>query len=477
MQDQSVINSQFNELSKYRSFLSDCINQAIDEGQSLIASIALPFNYLAPLAILQSLDLDNQLHFYSERSADDTSLLAFGSVRLATFSGKKRFDLARDFSDTLKSQIKVYNSSRGHKLERPHFFSTFTFEDELDDLDEFAPATIFLPHWHVFSDSGQYGIVLNLEVVPSATIDTIIASLEQAFEYFLNMDYGQGKTQEDRTLLEEKSFSLEERLSVSSFEEAVKTALFEIENDHYRKIVLAEKRIFENKSGLSGIDILDRLKEQFSACHLFSFSDGSDKVFVGASPEILLDVKSSILTTQAIAGSSSRGKKAVEDAKLGSSLLTSDKNLREHNLVKESLLRRLGRLGIKAQADAQPRLLVLSNVQHLQTKIKAHIDCSAHFLEMASELFPTPAVGGQPREKAVPRINALEGFNRGLYSGLLGWFSDLGEGKMVVGIRSAQFSKDLIQIYAGAGIVAGSKPLVEQKEILLKQEALLGILR
>ena len=470
MQDQSVINSQFIELSKYESFLSDCLIHANEEGQSKIASIALPFNYLAPLAILQSVDLNNHLHFYSERSADDTALLAFGSVRSATFSGNRRFDLAKAFSEKIKSQIKVFSCSRGHKLERPHFFSTFTFEDKLDDPDEFAPATIFLPQWHVFSDSGQYGIVLNLEVVPSTTLDSILASLEQAFEYFLNIDYGQVKTQEDRILLEE-------RLSVSSFEEAVKTALFEIEKEHYRKIVLAEKRIFENRSGLSGIDILDRLKEQFSACHLFSFSDGSDKVFVGASPEILLDVKNNILTTQAIAGSSSRGKKAVEDAKLGSSLLTSDKNLREHNLVKDSLLRRLGRLGIKAEADAHPRLLVLSNVQHLQTKIEARINRSAHFLEIASELFPTPAVGGQPREKAVPRINALEGFNRGLYSGLLGWFSDTGEGKMVVGIRSAQFSKDRIQIYAGAGIVSGSKPIVEQKEILLKQEAMLGILR
>ena len=135
------------------------------------------------------------------------------------------------------------------------------------------------------------------------------------------------------------------------------------------------------------------------------------------------------------------------------------------------------KIGLKPIADENPRLLVLSNVQHLQTKIRAVISNSKDFLSIASELFPTPAVGGQPREKAVPRIRKLEGFDRGLYSGLLGWFSDRGEGTLIVGIRSAQFKKDYIELYAGAGIVSGSKPLVEQKEILLKQDAMLSILR
>ena len=91
-------------------------------------------------------------------------------------------------------------------------------------------------------------------------------------------------------------------------------------------------------------------------------------------------------------------------------------------------------------------------------------------------MHPTPAVGGQPREQAVPRINELEGFERGLYAGLIGWFNDQNEGKMVVGIRSAQFDNMTIRVYAGAGIVSGSQVEMEKEEILLKQSAMLSLL-
>lgn len=477
MQDHSSLISNLSEVSEFSEFLSDCLRFSKTNNSSFIASIPITLKYIAPLAILQSIDLSKNTHFFSERTAEDSAILAYGSIRSSSFFGRNRFDLAKNYSEKIKKSIKVLKNNRNNKFDRPHFFTTFTFEEELNDKEGFKPSTIFLPRWHAFSDSGQYGVVFNLEINPSSVLEDLIIEFNHLLRYFYNFDYEGIKESPSQYLNENVSANLVEKVKLSEFENSVKTALTEIENKNYRKIVLAEKRVFENKANLIGVEILDRLKEKFSACYVFSFSDGSDKTFIGASPEILINVKNKVLITQAIAGSSSRGKKALEDAKLGSTLLSSDKNLREHNLVKESILRRLKKIGLKPIADENPRLLVLSNVQHLQTKIRAVISNSKDFLSIASELFPTPAVGGQPREKAVPRIRKLEGFDRGLYSGLLGWFSDRGEGTLIVGIRSAQFKKDYIELYAGAGIVSGSKPLVEQKEILLKQDAMLSILR
>ena len=96
------------------------------------------------------------------------------------------------------------------------------------------------------------------------------------------------------------------------------------------------------------------------------------------------------------------------------------------------------------------------------------------FSDVASEL--TYSSGrGQPREQAVPRINELEGFERGLYAGLIGWFNDQNEGKMIVGIRSAQFDDKTIKIYAGAGIVSGSHRNGKRGDTL-KQSAMLSLL-
>ena len=416
------------------------------------------------------------MHFYLERPVDDSSILAYGSVASATFSGQDRFQSVKSFADSCLKKISRYPNDSEYEFYGPHFFNAFAFEDNLSEDEGFAPATTFLPKWHVFSDSGKYGLVLNIEVDEDSDTDTLFDRIENEYINFLFFNYEEGK-QNIADFNEQKEAKISgEVCSESSFEEAVTGALSEINNQNYQKIVLAQKLVLKNDSSVKGIQYLDRLRERFSACYIFSFSDGSERSFIGASPEMLLQVKNSILMTEAIAGSSSRGRKAIEDARLGSGLLASDKNLREHNLVKESILRRLNVLGINGIADENPRLLALANVQHLQTKISAFMDENVHFLDVASELHPTPAVGGQPREKAVPRINQLEGFERGLYSGLIGWFNGQNEGKMIVGIRSAKFDNKTIKIYAGAGIVSGSQVDIEKEEILLKQSAMLSLL-
>ena len=476
MQDQSVNIAHFIDELALKAFLSNCLEKAKSLMCPQLASISLPLSYLAPLGVLHSIDLKDQLHFYLERPVDDSSILAYGSVASATFSGQDRFQSVKSFADSCLKKISCYPNDSEYEFYGPHFFNAFAFEDNLSEEEGFAPATTFLPKWHVFSDSGKYGLVLNIEVDEDSDTDTLFDRIENEYINFLFFNYEEGK-QNIADFNEQKDAKISgEVCSRSSFEEAVTGALSEINNRNYQKIVLAQKLVLKNDCSVKGIQYLDRLRERFSACYIFSFSDRGERSFIGASPEMLLQVKNSILMTEAIAGSSSRGRKAIEDARLGSGLLASDKNLREHNLVKESILRRLNVLGINGIADENPRLLALANVQHLQTKISAFMDENVHFLDVASELHPTPAVGGQPREKAVPRINQLEGFERGLYSGLIGWFNGQNEGKMIVGIRSAQFDNKTIKIYAGAGIVSGSQVDIEKEEILLKQSAMLSLL-
>jgi menaquinone-specific isochorismate synthase len=144
--------------------------------------------------------------------------------------------------------------------------------------------------------------------------------------------------------------------------------------------------------------------------------------------------------------------------------------------VRDSILRRLAKLGIEGVADAAPKLLQLANVQHLHTPIQAKIVEQVHLLDVLEKLHPTPAVGGTPRELAVPRIPELEQFDRGLFAGVVGWFNHLNEGEMVVGIRSALIDGERAKLYAGAGIVAGSDPEKETRETELKLRALLDVL-
>ncbi|MEB3175848.1 MAG: chorismate-binding protein, partial [Cyanobacteriota bacterium] len=118
------------------------------------------------------------------------------------------------------------------------------------------------------------------------------------------------------------------------------------------------------------------------------------------------------------------------------------------------------------------QVLQLSNIQHLWTEIQAPLPASLHPLDLAAQIHPTPAVAGAPRERACELIRRYETFDRGLYASPLGWLDAQGNCELRVGIRSALITGSRARLYAGAGIVQGSDPHQEQREIELKLRAL-----
>ena len=471
MQDQFTENFDLLDNLSLQPVLSDALACAKADACSKIVTISTPLSYVAPLALLESLNLKGHFHFYVERPTEDLSLLAYGAICSEQFQGKDRFNSAKQFSEQCLSRI-FECKAEDEGFSGPHFFTAFTFSDEVTDIGSFVPATIFLPEWHIYSYSGLYGMVLNVSVDPDSNIEDLLRVVAQKLDYFRNLDYAEDSNNKTAT----HSIDLNHCIKRSDFESSVEGALSDIHQGRYQKIVLSQKITYEKSPEISGVDFLNRLRERFTSCYTFSFSDGSEKSFIGASPEKLVQIKNQVVSTEAIAGSSSRGKKPTEDARLGVDLLQSDKNLREHNLVINSIIKRLSILAIEAESDSKPRLLALANVQHLMTKIKGLLPQDTHILDVVSELHPTPAVGGQPREQAVPRIQELEQFNRGLYAGLIGWFNQDNDGEMIVAIRSAQFNSESVDVFAGAGIVHGSELEKEKNEIQLKFAAILQAL-
>ncbi|HEX8857104.1 MAG TPA: chorismate-binding protein, partial [Thermoleophilaceae bacterium] len=97
-------------------------------------------------------------------------------------------------------------------------------------------------------------------------------------------------------------------------------------------------------------------------------------------------------------------------------------------------------------------------------------------LELAGRLHPTPAVGGEPCERAQPLITALEGLDRGWYAGALGWTDLAEDGELCVAIRCALLRGEIARLYAGNGITRDSDPAAELAETEHKLGALLPLL-
>ena len=82
-----------------------------------------------------------------------------------------------------------------------------------------------------------------------------------------------------------------------------------------------------------------------------------------------------------------------------------------------------------------------------------------------------------PTERALDWIERTESFDRGWYSGAVGWFDASGDGDFNVALRSGLIRDRRAWLCAGAGIVKDSRSEAEYRETTLKLSALLGSLR
>lgn len=196
-----------------------------------------------------------------------------------------------------------------------------------------------------------------------------------------------------------------------------------------------------------------------------------ERRFHARSPELLLGWDAAGLRSMALAGTRSRGDSHEEDQGLGEALLSSDKDQREHRAVVDHIHELLAQHCLTAPPPSPARLLKLERLQHLQTAIEAQ-QPKEHPLLLAARLHPTPALCGQPRAQALDCLEGIEGFCRGLYGGVLGWF-DRKQGELVVGLRAFEIRGHRLRLVAGAGCVQGSRPEAELQEIHLKREAVL----
>ncbi|MDX2188140.1 MAG: isochorismate synthase [Opitutaceae bacterium] len=457
-----------------QGFFAQCRSHARMRGRAQLVSISLAVDALDPLAVLESIFDPLERHFYLERPAEDFSLAGAESAAALTAEGPERFHvMQRWVDDTLAESLVVGDQSL--PFAGPHFFIAASFFSEVEKGEVFPAATVFVPRWQVATAGGRSVAVANCLVEPEGDVQPWVERVWRARSKFKSFNYSAPDFSDQR--LPTRSV-VSEVGSEHHYTRAVAEAVEAIGRGEFMKIVLARAKDLVADQALHPLRVLNGLRERFPDCFAFSLGNDSGQSFIGASPERLLKIRDGRMETEALAGSARRGASASEDASLSGALLRSAKDLHEHQVVLDSIARRLRPLGIEPEDVGGPRLRKLMNVQHLHTPVHAALPPGVRPLEVVDALHPTPAVGGSPREAAVPRIRGWEPFPRGLYAGALGWLNSRGSGEFVVGLRSALIEGPRARLYAGAGIIAGSDPLEERLETELKframQDALLG---
>lgn len=264
----------------------------------------------------------------------------------------------------------------------------------------------------------------------------------------------------------------------SDFLAMVESALDVIQRGELTKVVLSRQLDATAPETIDIEALLRRWCQLEPDCTIFSVPSQEGQ-FVGASPELLLERSGSDVISRPLAGTTERFAEP-SGSLLPGDLLASVKDGWEHQIVVDALSGGLASFCAELDIPGQPDLVVLHNIVHLGTSLRGTLAPSSggwpDALTLVAALHPTPAVGGAPVERARALIDRLEAESRGLWAGPMGYVDATGNGRWVLGIRSATVNGRRARLVAGVGIVEGSDPHTELAETNLKLAAVIEAL-
>ena len=247
-----------------------------------------------------------------------------------------------------------------------------------------------------------------------------------------------------------------------------------IQDGNYQKIVLARKTTFAFNETLDPSFILQSLRQTSPQCYIFLFEFNDAEMFLGATPEQLFKHEGSLIYSEAIAGTRPRGTAEAEDQQLIHELANSPKDAHEHRLVVHMIKNELERFCQSLRIDDNPSVLRLKGGHHLISRMEGTLKEKVSTTDLLSALHPTPAVAGTPTDKALKEIQTIEPFSRGWYTGPIGY---IGKNivEFAVALRCGLLKKNLLSLFSGAGIVAGSTADSEWNEVEQKLQSVLKV--
>ncbi|MGN8000626.1 anthranilate synthase component I family protein [Sphingomonas sp. 22176] len=199
----------------------------------------------------------------------------------------------------------------------------------------------------------------------------------------------------------------------------------------------------------------------------------------GSSPEILVRARDGEITIRPIAGTRPRGRTAAEDEAHRTSLLADPKERAEHLMLLDLGRNDVGRAAAPGTVKVTDSYTVefYSHVMHIVSNVVGKLRKDADAIDALFAGFPAGTVSGAPKVRACEIIAELEAETRGPYAGGVGYFSPDGSMDSCIVLRTALVKDGVMHVQAGAGIVADSDPVSEQRECEAKSGALFAAAR
>ncbi len=238
-----------------------------------------------------------------------------------------------------------------------------------------------------------------------------------------------------------------------------------LNNKEAEKIILS-RILFANKIKYQELDVFRSLCSNYK--HSFNYLININQVecWTGASPEPLLSVKKDNIETISLAATRKNTSNAIE---------WTNKEIEEQQIVTKYIEETLQAHQLN-YSKSETHNFHAGNVTHLRNVFTIKKTPNINIAQLLTDLHPTPAVCGLPKQKAQKMILEIEDHDRSYYSGFLGPQNLNNESLFFVNIRCLKVLPSQFALYLGGGITPSSNPNDEWEETNAKSRTLLNII-
>jgi para-aminobenzoate synthetase component 1 len=204
------------------------------------------------------------------------------------------------------------------------------------------------------------------------------------------------------------------------------------------------------------------------------------KYIISSSPELFLTKRGNTIITKPIKGTAKRSSNKQEDDIIKNELQSNLKERTENVMIVDVARNDLSRIAKKGTVVVNKLCDIESyqQVHQMVSTVSCELKENISFNDIIQATFPMASMTGAPKIKAMQLIDDYELYNRGPYSGTLGYIDENGDFDLSVLIRSIFYDeqKQYLSFTVGSAITAMCNAEDEYEECLLKAKAMKQVL-
>lgn len=233
----------------------------------------------------------------------------------------------------------------------------------------------------------------------------------------------------------------------------------------FKKLIFSRIKKIDTTPG-DLFKLFEVLKSTYPTAFVYLVNIAGEGCWIGASPEILY-TQNDLAHTMALAGTQVDLGLPLEQVRWGK------KEVEEQAIVERYFQRILQNNGIEFNKSKR-KTVKAGNILHLLTSFS--FNPKGQVYELVSDLHPSPAVCGMPKQSAKEFIIKHEPHHRDYYCGFLGPVNLHQQTNLFVNLRCMQVMKDHFALYVGGGILPDSDPEKEWEETEMKARTLSNVI-